>query len=94
MIWTVQYHHDVEEDLKRVGPASARRIMRAIDEKLTTAPLQFGVSLSGNLANFRKLRVGDCRVVYQVKERNVIVFVLAIDLRRDKEIYKSAQQRK
>ncbi len=94
MIWTVQYHHDVEEDLKRVGPASARRIMRAIDEKLTTAPLQFGASLPGNLADFRKLRVGDCRVVYQVKERNVIVFVLAIDLRRDKEIYKSAQQRK
>ncbi len=94
MIWTVQYHHDVEEDLKRVGPASARRIMRAIDEKLTTAPLQFGASLSGNLANFRKLRVSDCRMVYQVKERNVIVFILAIGLRRDKEIYKSSQQRK
>ena len=68
--------------------------MQGIDAKLTKAPLQFGASLSGNLANFRKLRIGDYRVVYQVKEKKVIVFVLAIGIRRDKEIYKSAQQRK
>jgi len=94
MSWTILYHPDVEEDLKGVGPSAARRIMKGIDEKLTIAPLQFGASLSGNLANFRKLRIGDYRVVYQVKEKRVIVFVLAIGLRRDKEIYKSAQQRK
>ena len=94
MNWTILYHPDVEEDLKSVGPSSARRIMQGIDAKLTKAPLQFGASLSGNLANFRKLRIGDYRVVYQVKEKKVIVFVLAIGIRRDKEIYKSAQQRK
>jgi len=94
MSWTILYHPDVEEDLKGVGPSTARRIMKGIDAKLTRAPLQFGASLSGNLANFRKLRIGDYRVVYQVKEKRVIVFVLAIGLRRDKEIYKSAQQRK
>ena len=94
MNWTILYHPDVEEDLKGVGPSAAKRIMNGIDAKLTRAPLQFGASLSGNLANYRKLRIGDYRVVYQVKEKKVIVFVLAIGLRRDKEIYKSAQQRK
>lgn len=94
MIWTVHYHPDVDVDLERVGPSSARRIVKAIDEKLTVAPLQFGAPLSGNLANFRKLRIGDYRVVYQVKKEKVIVFVLAVGLRRDKEIYKSARQRK
>ncbi|MFH2219304.1 MAG: type II toxin-antitoxin system RelE/ParE family toxin [Pseudomonadota bacterium] len=94
MIWSIFYHPDVEEDLESVGPSAARRIVRAIDSKLTKAPLQFGAPLSSNLADFRKLRIGDSRVVYQVQERKVIVFVLAIGPRRDKEIYKSALKRK
>jgi mRNA interferase RelE/StbE len=94
MTWDVFYHPDVEEDLESVGPSAARRIMRAIDSKLTKAPLQFGAALSGNLANFRKLRIGDYRVVYQVQEKKIIVYVLAIGPRRDKEIYRSAMKRK
>ena len=94
MTWAIIYHPDVEEDLESVGPSAARRIMRAIDSKLTKAPLQFGAALSGNLADFRKLIIGDYRVVYQVREKKIIVYVLAIGPRRDKEIYKSAMKRK
>jgi mRNA interferase RelE/StbE len=93
MTWSVIYHHGVEEDLRRVGASMARRILQAIDTKLTKAPREFGVPLSGNLADFRKLRVGDCRVVYQVRDTEVIVFVLAIGFRRNKEIYKTAAKR-
>jgi mRNA interferase RelE/StbE len=93
MSWTVIYHPDVEDDLERVGAAAARRILRAIDSKLTQAPLQFGVSLTGNLAVFRKLRVGDYRVVYQVEDVKVTVFVLAVGPRRDKEVYDTASGR-
>ena len=78
MTWDIFYHPDVEEDLENIGTSAARRIMRAIDSKLTKSPLQFGAPLSGNLANFRKLRIGDYRVVYQVKEKKITVFVLAI----------------
>ena len=94
MKWSVIYHPDVAEDLESIGPSAARRIMRTIDSKLTTAPAEFGAPLSGNLANFRKLRIGDYRVVYQIREKTVIVFVLAIGPRRDKEIYRAAMKRK
>ena len=94
MTWAIFYHPEVGEDLESVGPSAARRIMRTIDSKLTKAPLQFGAALSGNLANFRKLRIGDYRVVYQVQEKKIIVYVLAIGPRRDKEIYRSAMKRK
>ena len=94
MRWAVLYHHDFEEDLKSVGPAAARRIVKAIDEKLIQAPLQFGAPLSGSLGSFRKLRVGDFRVVYQVFEEKVMVYVLAAGPRRDKEIYRLAVKRK
>ena len=94
MTWSVIYHHAVAEDLESVGLSTARRIVRAIDDKLTRSPMDFGQPLAGNLANFRKLRVGDCRVVYQVREREVVVYVLAVGPRRDKEIYRTALNRK
>jgi len=93
MNWEIIYHKDVNNDLESVGPSAARRIMQTIDEKLTQAPEKFGASLSNNLKNFRKLRIGDFRVVYQVFNKKVIVFVLAVGPRRDKEIYQSASKR-
>ena len=90
MTWEIIYHKDVDNDLKSVGPAAAKRIMRTINEKLTKAPEKFGAPLSNNLKDFRKLRIGDFRVVYQVLNKKVIVFVLAVGPRRDKEIYRSA----
>ncbi len=93
MNWTIFYHQDVPDDLKSVGPSAARRIMRAIDTKLSEAPLQFGSPLSGNLADFRKLRIGDYRIVYHVVDAKVTVYVLAVGPRRDKEIYNAAIKR-
>ncbi len=94
MTWSVLYHHAVEDDLERIGPSAARRVVKAVDAKLTGSPLQFGEPLSGKLSHFRKLRVGDYRVAYQVQEKRVVVYVLAVGPRRDKEIYHTALQRK
>lgn len=93
MNWTIIYHREVEADLESIGQSAARRIMRAIDNKLTKAPLQFGLPLSGNLASFRKLRIGDYRVLYQVLNSKVLVYVLTVGPRRDKEIYSAAVKR-
>jgi mRNA interferase RelE/StbE len=93
MLWSVIYHHDVEKDLQRLGASMARRIVRTIDDKLTRSPLDFGAPLRGNLSDYRKLRIGDCRVVYHVREKEVVVYVLAVGARRDEEIYKMALKR-
>ncbi len=93
MTWEVFYHKDVEDDLKSVGPSAARRIIRTIDKKLTTAPDRYGLPLAHNLKDFWKLRIGDYRVVYRLIDQQVIVYVLAVGPRRDKEIYKTASER-
>lgn len=93
MTWEIIYHREVVSDLESIGPSNARRILKAIGSKLTINPLDFGKPLSGNLADFRKLRVGDFRIVYQTRQTEVIVYVLAVGPRRDKEIYKAALKR-
>ena len=93
MSWEIIYHTDVEQDLESIGPSAARRIMLTIDKKLTQSPLQFGAPLSGNLNKLRKLRVGDYRIVYRVFQSKVMVLVLAVGPRRDKEVYQLALKR-
>lgn len=78
MKWSVIYHRNVDDDFDSIGPSAAKRIIKVIDSKLTTAPLRFGTPLRGNLVNFRKLRIGDFRVVYKTMEKKVIVYVLAV----------------
>ena len=93
MKWCITYHKNVEDDLNSISTFDAQRILRAIDAKLTLAPLDFGQPLKGNLSPLRKLRVGDYRVVYQVTAHTVTVYVLAVGPRRDKEIYATASKR-
>jgi mRNA interferase RelE/StbE len=71
----------VAGDIKRISPAMRSRIARSIESRLTTAPDRYGEPLSGSLRDFRKLRVGDYRVVFQIAGRSV--WILAIVHRRD-----------
>ncbi len=93
MKWEIIYHKDVDDDLKSVGPSAAKRIIKTINQKLVREPEKFGAPLSHHLSDFRKLRIGDFRVVYKVLHTKVIVFVLAVGPRRDKEIYRCASHR-
>ncbi|MCP4577728.1 MAG: hypothetical protein GY846_15760 [Deltaproteobacteria bacterium] len=52
------------------------------------APMKFGAPFSGNLANSRKLCVGEHCVVYQEYKKTVVLYVLAAGLCWDKEIYR------
>lgn len=93
MTWEIIYHKQVDDDFQSIGPSAAGRVIKAIDKKLTTAPDKYGQPLSNNLKTFRKLRIGDFRVVYKVMAKKILVLVLAVGPRRDKEIYNTASKR-
>ncbi len=80
MKWEIIYHKDVDDDLKSVGPLAAKRIMNTINKKLTCEPDKFGAPLSHNLKDFRKLRIGDFRVVYQVFQKKIQELSLLPDI--------------
>jgi len=46
MKWEIIYHKDVDDDLKSVGPSAAKRIIKAINQKLVREPEKFGAPLS------------------------------------------------
>lgn len=94
MSWTIVFHPLVAaEDLPALDHAARAMILKAIRKKLATDPEQYGEPLRGDLAGFRKLRIGAYRVVYSVKRQTVRVYVLKIGIRRDFEIYEAFARR-
>ena len=65
------------------------RIRRAIESRLMSAPHEYGLPLRKNLGGYRKLRVGDYRVVFKIEKE--VVYVLAI--RHRKKIYEEVTGR-
>ena len=82
--YTLTYHPTVrEKDIRRLDKSVALRIRKAIETKLLVAPEKHGDPLRRTLKGYWKLRVGDYRIVFRIKGKEI--FILGILHRR--EIY-------
>ncbi len=94
MVWTVNYHPDVLNDLDSIGRGNVRRILKVIEERIQNgSPEQSGKALSGNLAGCRRIRTGSFRIIYKIDGNKVAVLVLAAGPRRNNEVYTKAGKR-
>jgi len=79
--FAVKYHPDVKgTDLPLINLKMRKRIRRAIESRLMTAPHEYGLPLRKNLGGYWKLRVGDSRIVFKIE--GATVYVLAIRHRK------------
>jgi len=84
MAFTLFYHPDVRSvDLPLIDSKTKARIRKAIEERLQTAPHEYGEPLRKNLKGYWKLRVGDYRVVFKVIESEVWI----LGIRHRKSVY-------
>lgn len=91
MAYRVTYHALVRKDLDGI-PANMRdRIRKAIEDRLTTKPDEYGERLRKDLAGAWKLWVGDYRIVFDLAPARQVVTVLLIAHRRS--VYGQARDR-
>ena len=76
MGYTVIFDPAVKDDVADLDSAIRDRIKGAIVNRLTTEPAKYGKPLRGTLGGYWKLRVGDWRVVYVIRDKEVIVFAI------------------
>ena len=89
IIWKVKIHKLVlSEDFKSINHPDQKIILRDIRKKLTVDPKGYGRPLLGEFKGYRKLRVGDYRVIYKIREEIVEVLVIKVGIRRGEEVYK------
>lgn len=84
MLFSSKYHPAVKrEDMPLIDRRTKDRIKKAIEERLQTAPQDYGIQLRKNLKGYFKLRVGDYRVVFKISEGEVWI----LGIRHRKSVY-------
>ena len=81
MPYNVILDKEALEDICAIPKANAIQITRAIEQRLAADPFGLGKPLQYKLKGYRRLRVGDWRVIYTIDGKNVLVH--RIVLRRD-----------
>jgi len=77
MTYTLSYHKlVVTEDIPKLSAEIKSRIKESIENKLTTHPELYGKPLRRSLNGYRKLRVGDYRVIFCIEGSVVKIFVI------------------
>ncbi len=85
-----RYHPEVKEkDLPKLNRTIQKRIKAAIEQRLLMAPEKYSEPLRRTLKGYRKLRVGDFRIVLRLA--GVDILILGICLRKD--VYKRMEWR-
>jgi mRNA interferase RelE/StbE len=87
----IKYHPKVKsEDIPRLSSNIAVRIENAIRNRLMVNPIKYAFYLRGTLSGYRKLRVGDWRIIYRIVDKEIRI--IAIGNRKD--VYKFTNIRK
>jgi len=84
MLFEPKYHPEVARDIAGLPQNIKNRIRTAIEDRLILDPVKFGEPLRRSLSGLRKLRVGDYRVIYQVRGQTVVILKIG----HRKEVYK------
>lgn len=90
-MFTVTYHPGVQKDFRALDGQHVTLLRKAIDTKLAHAPEIYGKPLTHTLKNLRSLRVGEYRIIFTIRNAQLIVLILIIG-KRDK-IYQEALKR-
>jgi mRNA interferase RelE/StbE len=91
MRYRLRYHPDVKEkDIPKLNRNIQKRIRTAIEKRLMKEPEKYSDPLRRTLKGYRKLRVGDYRIVLKIQGSEILI--LGICHRKD--VYGRVEWRK
>ncbi len=88
-VWTVKFSLTAERQLAKLDTSTQTRILKFLKQWLdqsTESPRRFGKPLAGVMAGTWRYRVGQHRIICEIRDHEIVVLVLAIGHLR--EIYR------
>lgn len=85
MNWAYSFDERAFKELRKLGTQAQRDIISYLDERISSEadPRRFGKGLKADLAGLWRYRVGDYRILCQIRDRELLVLVVAVGHRRD-----------
>ncbi len=88
MAWTVSISNIAERQLRKLDRPVQKRILDWLNDRIEGCknPRHFGEPLKGDHAGLWRYRVSDYRILCEIQDQKIVVWVLTIGRRR--QIYK------
>jgi mRNA interferase RelE/StbE len=88
LAWTIEYTRTSESQLRKLDRQIARRILDYLDDKIASLenPRTRGKALTGVLGELWRYRIGDYRVICEIRDNTMRILVVEVGHR--KQIYK------
>jgi mRNA interferase RelE/StbE len=88
LAWTVEVSDTAERQLRKLDAPVRRRILNWLDERIEGCknPRHFGEALKGGRAGLWRYRVGDWRILFDIRDDRLVVLAIAVGHRH--EIYR------
>ncbi|WP_411706170.1 type II toxin-antitoxin system RelE family toxin [Edaphovirga cremea] len=85
MVWTINYSDLALKSLRKMDKQNARRIVDFMDLRIAVAadPRQSGKQLKGELGEFWRYRVGDYRILCEIRDDELVILAATIGHRRE-----------
>ena len=85
MSWAYRIDERALKELKKLGRPTQKEILAYLDERVTGKedPRRFGKALHANLAGLWRYRVGDYRILCQIRDGQFLVLVVSVGHRKN-----------
>lgn len=86
-MWKIKFNRQAEKSLQALEHQAKRRLESFMDDlKIRDNPREIGKALTGDLKGLWRYRVGNYRVICQIKDNELVILV--VELGHRKEVYK------
>jgi mRNA interferase RelE/StbE len=84
-MYKVEWSKKAQKDLKKIDPTTAEKIRIGVESRLAKDPTRRGKPLAHNHKGKWRFRFSEYRVIYEIKETEILILVIEVGHRR--EIY-------
>lgn len=83
MAYHVIWRPQAREQLEALPSATVRRIAKKVETYLAPNPHQLGQALLGSFSGLMRYRIGDYRVIYEIKDEKIMIYIVRVGDRKD-----------
>lgn len=85
MSWVYRFDERALKEFRKLGKPVQRDILAYLDERVAGDgdPRNFGKGLKADLAGLWRYRVGDYRILCQIRDGELLILIVAVGHRKD-----------
>lgn len=84
LTWSIEWTPDSQKQLRKLDRPIQKRILTFLNDRIVDSkePRRSGKGLTGSLSPYWSYRIGDYRVIVDIRDHELVILVVQLDHRR------------